>query len=514
MPSAANANASGPAKSGAGDTDVAMAVHIGTRDGTLTKDAKLVNCAVEPAQQGGAAVVKRFGIDFFMRFPPGIAKGCGLYSTGGQPWGVFSTGALVGGTDRVYELSNTTPVVNTIPSISFAGEQYQSINTSVYNTNKAVIKSINGMWIVTGIAAPVKVTDVDYPFTTAPGVAYLDGTYYVMANDGTVRGSATALDDPTSWDSLSFIRPDQVLGNAAGIVRHLNYIVAFYEYGTQLYYDAGNSPGTPLAPVPNASWTVGCVTGTVADGSPTGTSIQEFEDNTYFLSRDPSRGQTISVLSGLSLTPISTPYIERILQKSNTSDLRSMAFRTGGHGYYCLTLMDTAVTIVYDTGTGEWYVWTSTDPTTGAETFFQFVGYVGSSNQNTIAPDGFLLQHATNGAVCLINQDSYQDEDLDSIFSPISARIVTPPYDWGTLNMKRFPAVNLHADTVSSTVMVRYSDDDYNTFSQWRNLDLSSVRKQLVNCGGSRRRSWELLHTANTPFRVYTLQTEIIVSNI
>lgn len=510
MATAAAANASGPARSGSGDTDIQLSVHIGTRDGTLVKDGKLVNCAVEVAQQGGVAVVKRFGLDFFIDNPAGAVRGSGLFVSGGHLFGVYSNGTI----DFIIEIATGVSRSNvSLPGLIFAGEQYQFINTSLYNTNPSVLKSCNGMWV--GVNPPVKVTDADYPFTTFPGVAYLDGTYYVMATDGTVRGSQTALDNPTSWDALSFIRPDQVLGNGAGIVRHLNYIVAFYEFGTQIYYDAGNSPGIPLSPLPNASWTIGCLNGNVPNtgGSVTGTSVQEFEDVTYFLGQDSARTRTVNTLNGLTLNTISNPYIDRILQRSTLADIRSMAFRTGGHGYYCLTLPDIAVTLVYDIVFAEWYLWTSTDGS-GAETFFQFISFSGSTNLNGVSPNGLFLQHISNGNVCQINQFSFQEEISDSTFTPISVRIVTPPYDWGTLNMKRFSAVNLHADTVASNVMIRYSDDDYNTFSAWRNLDLSTVRKQLVRMGGSRRRSYELLHTANTPFRAYVLQSEIVVSNM
>ena len=47
---------------------------IGTRDGTLTKDAKMVNCFVERTRNGHAAV-KRPGTAFVQQNPAGRGQG-------------------------------------------------------------------------------------------------------------------------------------------------------------------------------------------------------------------------------------------------------------------------------------------------------------------------------------------------------------------------------------------------------------------------------------------------------
>ena len=57
-------------------------------------------------------------------------------------------------------------------------------------------------------------------------------------------------------------------------------------------------------------------------------------------------------------------------------------------------------------------------------------------------------------------------------------------------------------DTVSATLYVRHSDDDYNTFSNWRSIDLSVPRPQLNVLGQARRRSWEFLCTDDVPLRL------------
>ena len=73
-------------------------------------------------------------------------------------------------------------------------------------------------------------------------------------------------------------------------------------------------------------------------------------------------------------------------------------------------------------------------------------------------------------------------------------------------------AVYFIADTVSTTVALSYTDDDYQTFSNPRTIDFSTVKKYGLRFGSSRRRAWQILHTAATTFKAYTMEVEIMKS--
>lgn len=452
------------------DPKIPFVQHIGTRDGTLTKDSKMVNCFAEASPVGSAAV-KRPGTAAVRATAAGTSQGTFMVS--GVPFAIQN--------DILYNI--TTGATTAITSVTVPNQQYSTV--SDVPLGLSLLKSPSGLWKFDGLTI-TKVTDVNYPALTVDGVTELDGTYYVMASDGTVRGSA--LNDPLTWPALNFLGADSILGTGAGIQRHLNYIVAFYSRGTQFYYDAGNSPGIALGPVGNASWTTGCGVGR---------SIAEISDTTFFLSGTKQFGRTIQQFSGLSMAQVSNPFIEKILNRSNLSAVHSFGIKTSGHSFYVLTLVDIGVTLVYDIITSEWQQWTSV--VNGVEQYFTGINYVGTAAQD-------LLQDTSTGTVVSMSQTLYTDTT-----GTINFRIVTPAYDFGTLKWKRYAAMFLLADTVSANVSLRYSDDDYQTFSVYRTVDMSSVRKMLQRCGRSRRRSWELLHTANTPLRLYSMQLDMTV---
>lgn len=446
---------------------------LSTRDGTLAKDSKMVNCFMEPTPEGKAAIKR-----------PGTAY-VAAFANNGLPQGQFLLGDAPFCIQNDIVYNTATGVAYPIPSVATTGQTYSVLSDVPFGNS--LLKSAGGLWrILNTSGAPVitKVTDSNYPAITVAGIVYLDGTYYVMDNTGTVYGSA--LQDSTTWPALNFISADATLGLGAGITRHLNYIVAFYTHGTQFYYDAGLTPGLPLLSVGNAAWTTGCGAGG---------SIREASDITFFLSKTRQYGRTISKFEGLSLSKISTPFIERILNRSTLIGLTSFNIKTAGHTFYGFTLPDQNVTLVYDVVFDDWHVWTSV--VNGVEQEFTGVNYLGSGTQD-------LFQDTSTGNVMAMLPTVYTDAT-----GVIGVFIRTPNYTWGTEKRKRYAALFLAADTIDSTANVRYTDDDYQTFSVYRPIGLNGPRKMLQRCGMSRMRAWDIAHTGNTPFRLFDIELNL-----
>lgn len=442
--------------------------HIGTRDGSLQKDAKMVNCFLEQSENGETAV-KRAGTAFVAQVSTNTPQGMLLNSN--APFSI--QGDIL--------INITTGFSFAIPSVTVPGQQYSILSDVPYGMS--FLKSPSGLWVFNG-SVVTKVTSIYYPPLTVSGFVYLDGTYYVMDNTGQVFGSA--LQDPTTWSSLSVIAADATLGLGAGIIRHLNYLIAFYVSGTQFYYDAGNSPGIALAPVGNASWTTGCAAGA---------SLRETADITFFISRTKQYGRAVSQFEGLSMTKISNPYIERILNLSTLIDVRSFAIKTSGHTFYAITLTDLNVTLVYDVVFGEWHIWSSL--VSGVEQYFSCANYLATPTQD-------LFQDTSTNAIVSMSPLFFTDYT-----GSIPVLIRTPAYDWGSLRQKRFAAMFLLSDTIPTTVSLRYSDNDYATYSAYRAIDLSTVRKMLRNLGMSRRRSWDIYHLDATPLRLFRIELDL-----
>lgn len=465
------------------DPVLPVVYQIETRDGSLAKDARMVNCYPEKTDEG-VALVKRPGTVVGATYiPSGTPQGIGAHN--GHVWCVVS--------DHIYQMDGTSDAA--IPSVTTTGQQYQII--SDISLGESGMKSQYGAWILSGVSI-TKVTDVNYPAYTSQGVAWLDGAAYVLeipttSGRNVLRGSD--LEDPYSWDPLNFIEIPTNIGTGVYVCNYLNYIAVFCEYGLVMYYDAGNPTGSPLLPVSNASWLTGC-------GS--ANSVVKVNDDLYFIANSKVSGYSVMVLRGLSLNPVSTPAVDRVLNYYTLVTVSAQAIRISGHQFYIITgttAGGTAVTLAYDITSNVWTQWTSY--VSGAE-----VGFVGINCLTKGATH--YMQDRIAGTALLMTESSYQDDvGTTRGTQPIYTRLVTKPFDWGTLKRKFMTGVYLLADTISTTVSLRYSDSDYASFSSWRTFDMSTVKKFGLRFGSSRRRSWEILHTGNTALKLYGMEVEI-----
>ena len=113
------------------------------------------------------------------------------------------------------------------------------------------------------------------------------------------------------------------------------------------------------------------------------------------------------------------------------------------------------------------------------------------------------MQHATSGALYEFSQSVYTDT-----IGAIAARIRTPKLDNETTAYKTMSSAELVGDKVSSVALIRYSDDDYVTYSVMKPMDLSVTRSRIRRLGKFRRRAFEILHVKNALVRLEALEIE------
>ena len=332
-------------------------------------------------------------------------------------------------------------------------------------------------------------------------MAYLDGVWYAMRANGQVIGSA--INDPTTWPALDFVQSDVTYGNGIACQRHLNYVLAFYDQGLQVYWDANAAPngeGIALNPVLSASYRTGCY-----DSK----TIVELCDNCFWMSNTAQYGRQIQMMTGLTMQPISTPWVERILNSavlSNNSlnDIWAFGIELAGHQMYFLTLPNSNLTLAYDINTQLWSTWSSV--VGGVEQYFaaRFPIKAPYNIVTGAALNTDTLQDLTTGRQLLLLPSVYTDAT-----GPINVTCTTPPMDWATSNYKRFNYMTQLADSINTNINISYSDNDYQSFSTPRVMSLNGPRNQLRNCGSSRRRIWKMFHQDNTPLRLYEMRLDM-----
>ena len=397
--------------------------------------------------------------------------------------------------------------------------------------------------------------------TTVPGVVWLNGRMYVQDINGPITNSDD--DDITSWGALAFITPEKEPSNPVAIAKSLNYIVSFKEWDTEFFYDAEiAAPASPLAVVNESYLKLGCAS---AD------SIVEFDGGIVFMSKRDQlqRSREIHVLNGLTPKKISIPEAERLLNADDLTTNYACYLATAGHQLYTLTLKSISTTIVYDFNNGNWYEWsfltaqnttavsqlTSEDlvatatvsshgfndgdpvviggaaqaayngtfnltrvdantftypitsfpasPATGTvtthsfdESYFPAVAYASYQNVD-------LVLHETNGIIYSLDPDVYQDNLV-----PINYHIRLSPWDGGNNKHKMISRLRVIGDRIDTDLLVRYSDNDSSTYSDYRALDMSVESAQLSRLGSTRRRVYELRHTDDTAMRVEMLEQD------
>jgi Phage stabilisation protein len=410
-------------------------------------------------------------------------------------------------------------------------------------------------------ANPTTVTaTTSYPPTTVKGIVYLDGTYYVMTPDGAIHGSN--INDPTAWDPLNVIQSQSEPDGGICLARQLNLIVAFGSYSTEFFYDAANPTGSPLLPYTSAFLEVGCATSG---------SVINAENSIIFMSVGRQKGREISILEGTVPKTLSTPYINRILNADNLSNVVSYFIKVQGHGFYILTLPSSNLTLVYDITTGKWAKWTqlsietSENGSAGAATWANgkvtmvrtghtikdgdyvtvsgytpsgyngnFVVNVEDSNTISYSVPTTLTSATIVGTVKKFNEsyfnmasytntpsfDLVQDSTTGVIYSvssttfmdgtnPIKYGIRTSNIDGGNNHLKFYSRLELIGDKVTGTGYLRFSDDDYQSWIKYRPVDLSKQRSQLYRLGSSRRRAYEIINYDNQPIRLNNIELSV-----
>jgi hypothetical protein len=458
--------------------EVSLATPLLTRDGYLNKDPLLINAMWEATLDGGRSVVRRPSMGQFVAgLPAGSVQGVVVQEPASY--------VVIGDKLCTFPPDGTGPFP--LPNLGNGGLRVASVTNfnSGYNYT-SVFKSTDQAWMWTSGGNITSITDVNYPPMTVPGIAYLDGTYYVMDTGGQIHGSN--LEDPTTWNALNFLSTDRGIGKGIALHRHLSYVVAFCDKGTQFFYDAANAyPGSPLSPVPNATSSVGCAHAF---------SVQSLDDVTIFMSKDAKRSRGFHMIQGLSLRKISTPDIERVLERHEFdtyevnrqvmrmggavkahigyTQLYTMFLRADGHTFYIFTMVDVGLTLCYDVTNDHWSQWSScTDGATHQAFNAALNIHVYTTTNNTAT---YLVPLNGGGYVPFGTGDVIGSEQ-------ILLAIRTRPLDYGTTVRKVCSELSLLGDTVTATMNLRYSNDYGQTWSAWRGINLGIARKRLTRLG-------------------------------
>jgi len=450
---------------------IPLIVQPANRGSTVNKDAKLVNCYIEVDKDGELFIYKRPGMAE-TGVAVGAAAGRGSFYWQGSVYAVFGNKLYVDGVEEATGL-NTAGGVYRFDSILGSNPKIiltNGIRTYTYNQTD-------------GLSAHINSICPDFPPVAVKGWAYLNGFSYVMTSHAVIQQSElNSVDTALSWSALNFVTAQIEPDNGVFLAKQLVYVVALKQWTIEYFFDAGNETGSSLGPVQGMKVNYGCAS---AD------SVQRINDTLLFLCSSQTASNQVAMLYQGQITIVSTPAIDRILANANLSVVYSWQLALNGHSFYVVTITSSNITLVYDINQDLWCQWTDKDG-----------NYIPIASSTYNVDGKHILQHESNGKLYFMNSSYYSDAG-----DVIVVDVITPLFDAGSNNKKQLNRLRVIADQQPGSVLnIKYSDNDYQTWTTFRQVELDKTNPMLFNLGTFRKRAFHLQHRNNTPLRIRALE--------
>jgi hypothetical protein len=442
------------------------------RDDTTLRDARLLNGYWEKDLEGKFIVNKRPGMLNYSTILAG-ANGYGLYNWQDNVYAVVGTalykdGVSVGTVDTTNGVYSFSAILGATPKLFLMN----GVAAYTYDT-------VNGL---------VRVTNINYPASLVKGAVNLDGTMYVMDSFANIWGSS--INDAQTWSASNYITAQIEADRGIGLAKQMSYVVALKQTTVELFYDAANASGSPLGTLQGAKINVGCR----HQGS-----IQDIDGHLIWVAQNKSGSVGVWEMDNAQAKPIETPAVTRLLHDADYTTVYSWQAKISGNMFYVVTIKNSNLTLAYNLTSGLWSQWTDTNG--------NYVPIVASCRDAT---QKVLLQHETEGELYYFSNMYYNDDGAAITFD-----LYTPNYNGGTNSRKIVGTTHFDADQTNGSMLnVRHSSDDYQTWSDFRDVDLSMKKPKLTNCGTFVKRAYHLRHKANTPFRLRSVELSMELGTV
>lgn len=405
----------------------------------------------------------------------------------------------------------------------------QQSRTSVIWFDQSSVTTVNEIYVSNGFEGAysnsggttfTRITDANYPTSTLNGSAYLNGYLYVLDINGSVWGTPNQ-NDFSTWSSTNVINAFSTVGQPIAIRSYLNEVLVFKSFSVEVFYDSGNSVGSPLLPVQQI---------TIKWGLKNPATIVRIEDKMFWVGQNDTGELSVVMIYNFVVTPISTESINRVINApilfspGDTPQGAVSAFSCtmGGDKFYCINVkyilslsLESTQTFAYNLSSNQWSVFTSNMKMTNDIT--------GTNNIGLDFALGTYLGYAisNNGQVFQVENSQNYDQNHtsgnpDQINYGISERCRTDNFTSGTSLGKMVSGLRIRADQKSaSSIRIRWSDDDYQTWSAWRSIDLSKKVPLLPGLQGTfSKRAYELEYSGSDPIRFSSLELLIAMCDI
>lgn len=324
-----------------------------------------------------------------------------------------------------------------------------------------IVSSSNRAYYYPDGGAITEITNTDFPpkqtspLTLTGNFAHMNDFAFIMATNGQIWNSDYR--NITSWNSQSYIECDFRPDNGVAVVRNGDMIIGFGVSSSDVFKNAQNPVGSPLARV--ASFNIGLMNQYCA---------VQFMDTVAFIGAYGGYG--VYMMNGVQPKKVSSPAIDALIQSSSNL-ARLNVLSSFGRPMLALSF-DVALPgiAVYDPVYNIWSYWD-----------------LGTSHLTQSDVGNVQGTSVINSCIYVGDNSSNYFKNADS--GSVSAYVQTEPIDFGTSNRKILNSIRVIGESeVSSTVTIGLYSDDYSSFVKTSSANIGTRDYPEIARWGNKRR--------------------------
>lgn len=453
---------------------------LNSRNALSTKDVDHQNVFFEKGANGYQAY-KRAGLVPYLTLPSANVRGCYYWEDANR---------VLVATDNdvsIYD-SNAGVLLTTLNNILGTSTGDVGFSEFLFDTNITKVVVTDGTTLGTVDIAGVWVasSDPDMPVPHLPDPVFLDG-YLFLVKVGTADIYNSNLNDPLAYTPGDFISCEMFPDTVLKFAKLNNYLVAFGSASIEYFWDAANETGSPLQRNDTPVKLVGYLGG-----------FAQSANRIYFVGNSSTSTPDIYMLEDFKIEPIGDAttrrYLESLTTVLNTNIGNITSFM--GHDFYVMNV--SALTYAYDLKEKQWTRWA----------YKQFGNFPLDQSISVKSNTTYTSAVHFNSDVVMLkfSPTAYQDNGVS-----FTSRIVTERQSFETYNQKSMSRFIVRGDrpTTDAFLLVSWSDDDYQTFTPARALNLNQDIPCLWRLGQFRRRAFKLEFSENAPLRLEGMDVEL-----
>lgn len=330
-------------------------------------------------------------------------------------------------------------------------------------------------------------------------IEFLDGYMFV----GTVAGRIYNCDfnDPTTWNTTSYITAQMQNDDLIGLGKQNNYIVVFKEKTIQFFYDKGDNivGQTPLANVEQSMQQIGCW------------SRQSIVSNTntmFWVGNSRTGEASVFKLDGASkIDSIGTAYTDKLLIENSNflTTVKGYLVTINGQIFYGIDNPGYGFNLVWNDSSQTWSEWASSFGSAFPSVWAQIPISGGIKKLYGIDTTS-LVSGYTSELSALVGTDIGSDITVTGYLSGIDLDTSKRKF-WERVELVTENINNKSTFTATGTVTIGYSDTQsaFPTSSRQWTVNSSTIENRFWYraSGNSRKRWWYFTHSGNSILTKY-----------